>query len=246
MISITIPTYNERKNIKELVHNIHAVLHEYDYELIIVDDNSPDGTADVAEELSKNYPIRILKREGKLGLASAILYGFQNSKGKILGVIDADLQHPPEYMKKFIRATKEEYDIVIGSRYVDGGKIENWSKYRTLISKGAILLSRPLTTVKDPTSGYFFIKKNVINGISLSPIGYKMLLEILVKCSYERVVEIPYTFKSRQNGHSKLKNGEYINYLKLLYHLYMFKLNRFIKNGNHENKTYCSENEHEQ
>lgn len=224
MISITIPTYNEKENIGKLIPAIHDVLNGYEYELIVVDDNSPDGTAEVAEELSKIYPIRVLKRNGKLGLASAILYGFQNSKGEILGVIDADLQHPPEYIKEFIRVTSNGYDIAIGSRYVEGGKIDGWSTYRSIVSKGAIMLSRPLTDVKDPMSGYFFIKKDVIKDASLSSIGYKILLEILTKGSYENVREVPYIFKTRQNGNSKLGKGEYINYLKLLYHLYKYRI----------------------
>lgn len=222
-ISVIIPTYNEKENIGKLIPAIHDILNGYEYELVIVDDNSPDGTAKVAEELSKTYPVRILKRNGKLGLASAILYGFQNSKFDILGVIDADLQHPPEYMKGFINAVKDGYDIAIGSRYVHGGKIEGWSRYRSLVSRGAIILSKPLTNIKDPTSGYFFLKKDVIKEISFSSIGYKILLEILVKGSYGNIKEIPYTFKSRQNGNSKLGNAEYINYLKLLYHLYSFE-----------------------
>lgn len=229
MISITIPTYNEKENIGKLIRAIHDVLGRYEYEMIVVDDNSPDGTAEVAEELSNIYPIRILKRDKKLGLASAILHGFQNSKGEILGVIDADLQHPPIYIESFIFSVFNGYDIVIGSRYIDGGKIEGWSTYRSIISKGAILLSRPLTNIKDPMSGYFFIKKNVIENITFNPIGYKILLEILTKGSYKNIEEIPYTFKVRENGDSKLDTYEYINYLKLLYHLYLFKLDKIFK-----------------
>lgn len=223
MISITMPTYNEKENIKKLIPVIDDVLNWCKYELIVVDDNSPDGTAEVAEELSNKYPVRVLKRERKLGLSSAILHGFQNSRGRILGVIDADLQHPPKYMKELIHATSNGYDIAIGSRYVEGGKTEDWSMYRSIVSKGAIMLSRPLTDIRDSTSGYFFLKKDVIKDMSFSSLGYKILLEILTKGSYENVKEIPYTFKNRQNGDSKLGKGEYVDYLKLLYHLYRFK-----------------------
>lgn len=229
MISIIIPTYEERDNIVKLIPAIHDVLNGYDYELIIVDDNSPDGTANTAEALSNIYPIRVLRRDRKLGLASAILHGFQNSRGEILGVIDADLQHPPEYIKKFISSILNGCDITIGSRYATGGKIENWSRYRTIVSKCAIILSGPLTNIKDPTSGYFFLKKNVIESIEFSSIGYKILLEILIKGSYKKIEEIPYTFRSRENGNSKLDKYEYINYLKLLYHLYSFKLDKMFK-----------------
>jgi dolichol-phosphate mannosyltransferase len=120
--------------------------------LIVVDDNSPDGTARVAEELSKEFPVRVLKRDGKLGLASAILHGFQHAKGKVLGVIDADLQHPPEYIKDFVIAVLNGNDIAVGSRYTDGGKIVGWSKFRKFVSRGAVALSKPLTDVKDPMS----------------------------------------------------------------------------------------------
>lgn len=226
-ISIIVPTYNEKENIGKLIPMIYKNLEGYDYEMIVVDDDSPDGTAKVAEELSNKYPIRVLKRNER-GLASAILYGFRHAKGDILGVIDADLQHPPEYMKEFISAVNDGYDIAIGSRYIEGGIIEGWSIYRSIVSKGAILLSRPLTGIKDPMSGYFFLKKDVVKGVSFSSIGYKILLEILTKGSYERVREVPYIFKTRQNGNSKLGKGEYINYLKLLYNLYKFKLKKIL------------------
>lgn len=228
-ISVIIPTYNEKENITKLIPAIHNVLKGYEYELIVIDDNSPDGTAEMAEKLSKIYPIRVLKRSGKFGLASAILYGLQNSKGDILGVIDADLQHPPEYMKGLIQEINNGYDIAVGSRYIGGGKTEGWSIYRSVVSKGAVILSRPLTDIKDPMSGYFFLKKCVIKDISFSSIGYKILLEILTKCSYENVKEVPYIFKTRQNGNSKLGKSEYINYLKLLYSLYSFKLNKIFE-----------------
>jgi dolichol-phosphate mannosyltransferase len=226
LISIIIPTYNEKENIGILIDTIHKVLKGYNYELIVVDDNSPDGTAKIAEELSKLYPIRVLKRSGKLGLASAILDGFQHSRGKILGVIDADLQHPPEYIKNFIYSVSNGHDIAVGSRYAKGGSIDGWSAFRKAVSRGAIALSMPLTNVMDPVSGYFFIKKKVIENTELNPIGYKILLEILVKGSYNKVQEIPYTFKLRENGKSKLGIGEYINYTRHLYGLYGYKLNK--------------------
>lgn len=228
MISIVIPTYNEKDNITKLITKISNTLEGYEYELIVVDDDSPDGTAEIVEELSKNYPITVLRRNEKLGLASAILHGFQYAKGDILGVIDADLQHPPEYIKKFVHVVNNGCDIAIGSRYTEGGRIEGWSMFRHIVSKGAILLSRPLTNIKDPVSGYFFIKRDVIDNISFNPIGYKILLEILIKGSYDNVKEIPYTFKIRKKGKSKLGGNEYINYLKLLYHLYKFESKRIL------------------
>jgi len=229
-ISVVIPTYNEAENIKKLIPKIDEVLKNYDYEIIVVDDSSPDGTAKIANRLSKQYPVRVLKREKKLGLASAILYGFKNANGDVLGVIDADLQHPPEYMKEFIRAIEDGYDIAIGSRYVEGGRIEGWSWTRKMISKGAIMLAKPLIRgIKDPISGYFFLKKNVIDGIEFNPTGYKLSLEILVKGEWERVKEIPYIFKKRRVGKSKLDKREIFKYLKLLTHLYKYRIKKVFK-----------------
>lgn len=229
MISVVIPTYNEKENITKLIPLMAESLSGYEYEIIVVDDNSPDHTADIVEELSNDYPIIVLRRDRKLGLASAILHGFQNGKGNILGVIDADLQHPPRYIKEFADAINNGYDIAIGSRYVEGGRIEGWSKSRYIVSRGAIMLSKPLTNIKDPMSGYFFIKRDVVSNISFSSIGYKLLLEILTKGSYDSVIEIPYTFSTRKSGNSKLGKGEYINYLNLLFDLYKFKIKKRFK-----------------
>ena len=123
-VSVVVPTYNEAENIKKLIPLLDSVLKDYDHEIIIVDDNSPDGTAKAAKKLAEQYPVKILKREKKLGLASAILYGFMNANGDVLGVIDADLQHPPELLGEMAKKIEDGYDIVIASRYVEGGGIE--------------------------------------------------------------------------------------------------------------------------
>lgn len=222
------PTYNEKENIQKLIPAVHRTLSRHEHELLVVDDNSPDGTADVVEEMSREYPVKVLRRSGKLGLASAVIHGFKHAKGDVLGVIDADLQHPPEYMVDFALAVMNGHDIAVGSRYTRGGKIEGWSMYRSLVSRGAIMLSKPLTNVKDPASGYFFIKRRVIENISFSPIGYKILLEILAKGSYENVKEIPYTFRIRKHGKSKLDGWEYFNYLKLLCYLYGYRFKKIL------------------
>lgn len=226
MISIVSPTYNESENIRLLIKRISQVMSDREYEVIIVDDNSCDGTEVIAKQLAKRYPVKILVRDGKLGLASAILTGFEYAAGNIIGVIDADLQHPPEYMLEFIeKIEQEECDIAIGSRYVNGGATECWSKKRLLISKLAVLLAKPLAKeVRDPMSGFFFLKRSVIEGIRLNPMGYKLGLEILVKGNYDKVKEIPYIFKRRKNGSSKLNKSEIISYLKLLKDLYLYKI----------------------
>jgi dolichol-phosphate mannosyltransferase len=227
-ITVVIPTYNERENIKKLIPLVSEALRGYSYEVIVVDDSSPDGTAEAAKELANNYPVKVITRPEKLGLSSAVVEGFKISLGENIGVIDADLQHPPEELKNLVQALLNGYDIAVGSRYVNGGKIEGWSKFRYVVSRGATILSAPLTDVKDSMSGYFFLKRKVISNVSFSPAGYKILLEILVKGSYNKVKEIPYTFKLRESGKSKLDTGEYVNYLKLLYYLYGFRLKMIL------------------
>ncbi len=231
-LSIIVPTYNEAGNIKPLIERMGDTLRPDDYEILVVDDNSPDGTAAIAESLSEAYPVRIIHRPGKLGLASAVVEGIGKAKGDIVGVIDADLQHPPELVVQLAEAVAKGNDIAIASRYVQGGRIKNWPFLRKITSRGAILLARPLTKVHDPVSGCFFLKKNVVTGIAFKPAGFKILLEILVKGKYEGIKEIPYTFTEREKGKSKLGLEEYISYLKLLCSLYLFKLKAAFARNN--------------
>ncbi len=228
-ISIVIPTYNENDNLKNLTHKINSALKEKDYQMVIVDDNSPDGTAELAGELSKDYPIKVIKREGKLGLASAILDGFHSSDGEIVGVMDADLQHPPALVKELIEEIEDGYDIAIASRYIPGGGVRDWSFLRRLVSKGATMLAKPLTPVKDPMSGCFFLRKEIINNHGFAPSGYKILLEILVKTESLRIKEVPYIFEKRKAGESKLSTRVYLNYLQLLARLYTRRARRLLK-----------------
>jgi len=228
MISIVTPTYNERENIRLLIERISQVMSGRKYEIIVIDDDSPDGTEEVAKELSKRYPVKILVRNGKFGLASAVLTGFKHARGNILGVIDADLQHPPEYLLEFVKAIEQGgCDVVVGSRYTNGGGIEGWSRKRLLTSKVAVLLAKPLVKgVRDPMSGFFFLKRSIIEGVRLNPTGYKLGLEILVKGNYRKLKEIPYVFKQRKNGVSKLSKTEILSYLSLLKDLYIYKIAR--------------------
>lgn len=146
------------------------------------------------------------------------------AKGDILCAIDADLQHPPSLLKNMIDKILKGYDIVIASRYVSGSIIKNWPMHRQFISKLAIFLAKPLTDVKDPMSGFFVLKRKVIEQINFKPRGYKILLEILTKGRYERILEVPYTFQTRSSGSSKMDWREIVNYILLLLHLYTFKL----------------------
>jgi len=222
MISIIIPTYNEKENIKKLILDINRILKK-DFEIIVVDDNSQDGTGRIVDKLKK-YNAKCIHRKGKLGLASAVIEGFKAAKGEIIGVMDADFSHDINVIPKLIKPIiNNEAELTIGSRYIQGGKIENWPLKRKIISRGATLLSLLLTTVKDPMSGFFFLNKEVIKGIELNAKGYKILLEIIVKGKYNKVNEIPYTFVDRKAGKSKLNKKEYIDYLRNLGNLLRYK-----------------------
>jgi len=211
-LSIAIPTYNEKENIPVLVKKISSIFkqNKIDGEIIIVDDNSPDGTGKSAEKLKKEYKnVKVIHRKGKLGLSSAVLDGFKIAEGDVLGVMDADLSHPPEIIPKMFDAIKEGYDFVIGSRYTKGGKIQGWTFYRKFISRGATLLAKPFTKVKDPMSGFLMIRKECLKGKNFNPKGFKICLEFLVKAKYKNVKEVPITFTDRAKGKSKASFKEY-------------------------------------
>ena len=243
MISLVVPTYNEKDNIRPLVEKIHQSMSRVDnaeYEIVFVDDNSPDGTAEVVESLSPDYNVRLLLRKDKKGLASAVIDGFSVARGEVLGVIDADLQHPPDIIPKLLSAINDGADIAIASRYVKGGAVPTWGFLRRLISKGAIMLSRLLlpTTrnVKDPMAGFFFFRKELIDGKPLKPIGYKILLEILAMTNPKKVTEVPYVFSDRSSGRSKLGLNTQIGYLKHLFSIMLrngeaLKLGKFCLVG---------------
>lgn len=231
MITIIIPTYNEKDNLPILVDAIFDVLNGNFLQgnIIIVDDNSPDGTGKIADELSmKNNKINVLHRRSKQGLSSAVVEGLKYARGEIIGVMDADLSHPPEMIPKLVQPILDgESEFVIASRYMEKGKIEKWPFGRIITTRVAKILARPLTNVSDPMSGLFFLKKSIIDGIKLSPIGYKIMLEIIVKGRYSTIKEVPFTFKNRYKGESKLDWKEYFYYVQHLLKLYMYKIYLF-------------------
>lgn len=219
-LSLIVPTYNESDNICPLVERVHKSLSDCDYELIVVDDNSPDGTSDVANSLSTRYPLRVIVRTNERGLASAVVAGFNQARGEVIGVIDADLQHPPEMIPTLLSAIREGADVAIASRYVEAGGIEGWTLKREVVSKAAkipaSMLLPSIKGIRDPLSGFFLFKKQVIGGAMLTPTGYKILLEVLVRGNAGHVTEVPYTFRERERGKSNLTLREELNYLKHL------------------------------
>ncbi|MEX0920395.1 MAG: glycosyltransferase family 2 protein [Candidatus Pacearchaeota archaeon] len=219
-LSLVIPTYNEKENIQILLRRIFNEFkkNKINGEVIVVDDNSPDGTGEILDKLKKKQKnLKVIHREGKLGLSSAVLDGWRIAEGKVLGVMDADLSHPPEKIKELFLPIKEgECDFSVGSRYIKGGRIKGWGILRKVMSKTATLLSRIYTKVKDPMTGFFMIRKEVIKKVSLNPKGFKILLEIIIKGKYRNIKEIPITFVDRQKGKSKAGTKEIFYYLQNL------------------------------
>ncbi|MDR7476405.1 MAG: polyprenol monophosphomannose synthase [Armatimonadota bacterium] len=220
-VSVVVPTYNERETLSELVGRLHQALGS-GYEVVVVDDSSPDGTADLARELGRQYPVRVLQRPGKLGLGSAVLEGARAASGRWVVVMDADLSHPPEVVPQLVDALRSGAELAVGSRYVPGGGVRDWPWRRRLMSRVAVALARLWLRerVSDPVSGFFAARRELLLDPSLEGIGYKILLEVLVRNRGRSVVEVAYVFTDRRGGRSKLGAGEVWNYLRLLWRLH--------------------------
>lgn len=233
-LSVIVPTFNESENIirvleaisKNLPSNILA-------EVLVVDDNSPDGTGQIAEEYANKVncenhrcKLRVIHRVNKNGLSSAILAGIMSSVGSNVLVMDSDFSHPPEIIPMMYQELeKSEYDMVVASRYIQGGSVRGWPLKRRIISKGATKIAQHGlgVDVKDPMSGFFAFKRTVIEGVKFDAIGYKLLLEILVKKgALLRVNEIPYIFTDRRAGSSKLRTSTIVDYTKAVWRLYLY------------------------
>ncbi len=215
-LSVIIPTYNEAENIGEILRAIQRNLNYYDikWEIIVVDDNSPDGTMDIVQSFGHEN-IRVLVRTTDRGLSQSVVHGFKHAKSDICVVMDADFSHPPQKIYKLYKEIKENgADISLGCRYMPGGEIKGWGLDRTLISGGATALARILfPCIRDPGSGFFAIRKSILEGADLRPTGYKMLIEILGKCKYDKVVEIPFKFINRRRGSSKLGKQQIFEFI---------------------------------
>lgn len=228
-VSVIVPTYCEAENLPLLAPLIDAALRESGFsgEILIVDDNSPDATAEVCSQLATKHPVRLITRLTERGLASAVVHGMRLAAGDVLVVMDADLSHPPDKIPELVRAVVAEgAEFAIGSRYVRGGSTgEDWGLFRWLNSKAATLLARPLTCARDPMAGFFALRRSTFQEAApLDPIGYKIGLELLVKAGCRHVKEKPIAFQNRRHGDSKLTFKEQVNYLRHLARLYAFKL----------------------
>jgi dolichol-phosphate mannosyltransferase len=235
LVSVVVPTFHEVDNLPLLVPQITAALGVWPHEIIIVDDNSNDGTDRVVATLREHgHSIRLIVRTEQRGLSSAVLRGFLEAKGSFFVCMDADLSHPPEILPRMIETLeKDQAEFVIGSRYVTGGATDaKWSWFRSLGSRVATLMAQPFCRVRDPLAGFFALRRAVLERAeALNPIGYKIGLELIVKCGCTRVVELPIHFRDRRLGQSKLGVREQMNYLRHLTRLADFKFGPWSQLG---------------
>ncbi len=227
-LSLIVPTYNESRNIGRILEVLSHLLDQalpHEYELIVVDDDSPDQTWLVAQTLMSDYPcLRVMRRQGERGLSTAIIRGWQAAKGEVLGVIDGDLQHPPDIVLKLLAEINQGADLSVASRHIENGGVSDWSLGRRLLSRGAqilglIALPRIISQVSDPMSGYFMVRRSAIANKFLNPVGYKILIEVLGRGDITRIAEVGYIFNERQTGESKVSWKQYIDYIHHLLRL---------------------------
>jgi dolichol-phosphate mannosyltransferase len=251
--SLVIPTYEESANINNIVKILSQLLDEFipgEYELIVVDDNSPDRTWEIAMNLMPKYSqLRVMRRERERGLSSAVIRGWQVARGRVLGVIDGDLQHPPQVLLQMLSRIDEGADLAVASRHVSGGGVSSWSFIRRFLSRGAqilglLILPRVIGRVSDPMSGYFMVRRNSIVSKTLNPVGYKILIEVLGRGDIDQIAEVGYVFQERKDGESKVTWKQYVEYLQHLLRLRVstgrigkftnrvgFPLGRFVRFG---------------
>lgn len=228
LLSLVIPTYKERDNIENIINILTGLLDAAipnNYELIVVDDDSPDLTWQVAQSLIYDYPqLRVMRRQDERGLSSAVVRGWQAAKGRVLGVIDGDLQHPPEVLLQLLQKIEQGADLALASRHVEGGGVSSWSVVRRFLSRGAqvlglIILPGVLGRVTDPMSGYFMVRRSAIAGATMNPVGYKILLEVIGRGNVREIAEVGYVFRERTEGESKVTWKQYVEYIQHLIRL---------------------------
>jgi len=228
-LTMVVPTYNEADRLAELVEALFGAARQHDVslELVVVDDNSPDGTGAIADDLAKSHAMRVIHRAGKLGLGTAVVEGFAVASAEIVGVMDADFSHPPALVPRMLvafRATNA--DLVVAGRYVPGGSTPSWPFRRRLLSRVACLLARPLSPIRDAASGFFLIRRSIARDVTIQAGGFKICLELVVRGRPERLVELPYQFDDREAGESKMSAREAAGYLVQLKDLYRVRWSR--------------------
>jgi dolichol-phosphate mannosyltransferase len=229
-LALVIPTLCEAGNIGPLLDQVRAVLDpaQMDYEIIVVDDDSNDGTGDVVSAIAQDDPrVRLIVRKGERGLSGAVLDGWRHTDADVLGVMDADLQHPPELLPELFAAIGEGRDLAIGSRYTPGGELGEWNPLRKLLSAAAVWATWPLqrrrVRAKDPMSGYFMVRRASVQHLDFQRTGFKLLLEILVRARLGSMKEVPFAFGRRFRGASKANFKVAWDYGWLLVRLYAGK-----------------------
>lgn len=239
-LSLILPTFNEARNIQSALRIVARILREVaglKFEIIVVDDNSPDGTWQLALDISSILPeVRVIRRTREHGLATAVIRGWQAARGGILGVMDADFQHPPAVLAQLVEAIRGGADLAVGSRHVEGGGVSDWSLIRRMISRtaqliGLTLLPEVLGRVSDPMSGYFMLRRDAIAGKGLNPTGYKILIEVIARGHIRKISEIGYVFRERQEGQSKVSAAIYLQYVQhlLRLRLMLMRESRFVR-----------------
>jgi dolichol-phosphate mannosyltransferase len=224
-LSVISPTLNEAENVAQLVAELSLALDGVDYEIIIVDDNSADLTWLVAQKIAETNPrVRTLRRMDHPGLGLAVIEGFSAAQGDLIACIDADLQHDPAILSKMLAEFDKGAEVVVGSRHIEGGSTGNWGRLRRVQSWIATRTAQVLLGIrlKDPMSGFFLVSRENFHDVkqSLNGNGFKILLEILTKLNGARVMEVPYVFRSRTKGQSKLSNRVIWQYLQQVWRLY--------------------------
>ena len=224
-LSLVLPTYNEAQNITSVLEQLTMCLNAViglTYELIVVDDDSPDLTWEKALQFSeKSGNVRVVRREKERGLSTAVIRGWQIARGRVLGVMDADLQHPPEITVKLWREMAHGADLAVASRHIEGAGVSDWRISRRVVSRvaqiiGLILLPDVTARVSDPMSGYFMIKRSSLERRKMNPLGYKILIEVLGRGRAHWISEVPYTFRERAEGLTKVTGRIYAQYCRHL------------------------------
>jgi dolichol-phosphate mannosyltransferase len=232
-LSVVVPTFNEAASIVQLLRQVDALLDRGigpACEIIVVDDDSPDRTWELAQSLATEIrSLRVLRRTHERGLATAVIRGWQLARGDVLAVIDGDLQHPPEVLLALWGEMERGCDMAVASRHVEGGGVSEWALWRRVLSRsaqvlGLVLLPGVVGRVSDPLSGFLMVRRAVVQGVELDPLGYKILVELLGRCRPRSIAEVPYVFRERVAGHSKLTRLVFADYLRHLVRLRLASL----------------------